>query len=232
MIRIKSPARILLVALALGWSVDLFFYGKALGISVPLFMLLLMVALFGLGWLEGVRPVRRNLWLLAPLIFFASMVFVRANPFVAFLNVVASLALLGLIAHFYAAGCPQRLGLMGYPIVLLRTAGNALVRPAPLVSASLDLDAARKRGSRNLLPVIRGLLLALPVLVIFTLLLASADLIFADYLEDLFSLEILPDLLELLWRGVIVLGAAWFLAGGLAYALGRSQARSTPSCAG
>ncbi len=224
MIRVKPPVRILLIALGLGWSVDLFFYGKALGISAPLFVLLLMVALFGLGWLEEVRPVRRNLWLLAPLIFFASMVFVRANPFVTFLNVVASLALLEFIAHFYAAGHPQRLGLVGYPLVLLRTAVNALVRPAPLVSASMDLQAARQRGGRNLLPVIRGLLLALPVLVIFTLLLASADLIFADYLEDLFSLDILPDLLELLWRGIIVLGSAWFLAGGLAYALGRSQA--------
>jgi len=224
MIRVKSPACILLVALALGWSVDLLFYGKALGISVFLFVLLLMVALFGLGWLEGVRPARRNLWLLAPLIFFAGMVFVRANPFLTFLNVVASLVLLGLIAHFYAAGHPQRLGLIGYPIVLLRTAGNALVRPAPMVSASVDLETARQRGGRNMLPVIRGLLLALPVLVIFTLLLASADLVFADYLTDLFNLDILPDLLEWLWRGFIILGSAWFLAGGLAYALGRSQA--------
>ncbi|GAJ17628.1 unnamed protein product, partial [marine sediment metagenome] len=209
MIRGKPSARILLVALALGWGVDLLFYGKALGISAPLFVLLLMVALSGLGWLERVRPVRRNLWLLAPLMFFASMVFVRANPFVTFLNVVGSLALLGLIAHFYAAGHPQQLGLIGYPIVLLRTGGNALVRPAPLVSTSVNLEAARQRGSRNLVPVIRGLLLALPVLVIFTGLLASADLVFANYLEDFFSLEILPDLLELLWRGIIVLGAAW-----------------------
>ena len=43
MIRIKPSAHILLVALALGWSVDLLFYGKALGISIPLFVLLLMV---------------------------------------------------------------------------------------------------------------------------------------------------------------------------------------------
>ena len=100
MIREKSPTRIPLVALVLGWSVDLLFYSKALGISVPLFVLLLLVALFGLGWLEGVRPARRNLWLLVPLLFFAVMVFVRANPFVTFLNVVAILALLGLIAHY------------------------------------------------------------------------------------------------------------------------------------
>lgn len=131
MTRIKSPAHILLVALALGWSVDLLFYGKALGISMFLFVLSLMVALFGLGRLEGVRPVQHNLWLLVPLILFASMVFVRANPFVTFLNVVASLALLGLVAHFYAAGHPQRLGLMGYPIVLLRRLYRQ-AKPGPL----------------------------------------------------------------------------------------------------
>jgi hypothetical protein len=66
MTRLKLPSFTLLVALALalGWSVDLFFYGKALGISVPLFVLLLIIALFGLSWLEGVRPAWCNLWLL------------------------------------------------------------------------------------------------------------------------------------------------------------------------
>jgi hypothetical protein len=182
MTRIKLPSFTLLVALALGWSVDLFFYGKALGISVPLFVLLLIIALFGLSWLEGVRPAWCNLWLLVPLIFFATMVFVRANPFVTFLNVVVSLVLLGLIAHFYAAGRVERLGLVGYPIVLILTMANALTQPRPLMSASVTLKAAREQGSRNLLPVMRGCLLALPVLAIFTCFLASADLIFADYL--------------------------------------------------
>jgi len=223
MTRIKLPSFTLLVALALGWSVDLFFYGKALGISVPLFVLLLIIALFGLSWLEGVRPAWCNLWLLVPLIFFATMVFVRANPFVTLLNVGVSLVLLGLIAHFYAAGQVERLGLVGYPIVLLLTMANALTQPPPLMSASVTLKAAREQGSRNLLPVMRGCLLALPVLAIFTCFLASADLIFADYLQDILHLEFLSDLLELLWRGVIILGAAWVLAGGLAYALSRGR---------
>jgi hypothetical protein len=223
MTRIKLPSFTLLVALALGWSVDLFFYGKALGISVPLFVLLLIIALFGLSRLEGVRPAWCNLWLLVPLIFFATMVFVRANPFVTFLNVVVCLVLLGLVAHFYAAGRVARLGLVGYPIVLLLTVANALTQPPSLMSASVTLKAAREQGSRNLLPVIRGCLLALPVLAIFTCFLASADLIFADYLEDILHLEFLSDLLKLLRRGVIILGAAWFLAGGLAYALSHSR---------
>ena len=228
MSHVHSPARILLVALALGWSVDLLFYGKFLGLSFPLFVLLLMIALFGLGWLEGVRPAWRNSWLLAPLIFFAGMVLVRANPFVTFLNVSASLALLGLIAHFYAAGQPEQLGLVGYAVVLLRTFGNALVRPRRLVSASVNVATLRERGGRNLVPVVRGLLLALPVLLLFTALLASADLIFARYVRDILTFNIRPDLFEWMRRGFIILIAAWFLAGGLDYGLSRGAVSHEP----
>jgi len=229
MMRVKSPSRILLVALVSGWSVDLLFYGKALGVSFPLFVLLVSIALFGLGRLEGVPPARRNLWLLAPLLFFAGMVFVRANVFLTVLDVGASLALLGLVAHFYAAGQVERMGLIGYLMVPLISGAQALVRPAPLISASVDLRAARERGSGNLFSVARGLLLALPVLIVFTALLASADVVFAHYVRDLFSLRILADLPELIWRGIIILGAAWFLAGGLSYALSRGAASDDES---
>lgn len=102
---------ILVVALFLGWSWDVLFYGKALGISLPLFAGLLIVALFGLGWRQGAPPLKRNLWLLLPLLFCAVMVAVRANAFVTFLNVTACLGLLALLAHFYTAGAVDKLGL-------------------------------------------------------------------------------------------------------------------------
>lgn len=222
--RPNSPARTLLVALALGWSVDRLFYGKALGVSFPLFVLLVLIALFGLGRLERVPPARRNLWVLIPLLFLAGMVFVRTNAFLIGLDVGASLALLGLVAHVYAAGHVERLGLLDYVVVPLISGAQALVRPAPLLAASVDVKTARERSSRNLFPVVRGLLLAVPVLIVFTGLLASADVVFAGYVRDLFSLQILSDLSELIWRGIIVLCAAWFLAGGLAYALSRVEA--------
>lgn len=217
----NRQAVILLVALFLGWGWDLLFYGKALGISVPLFVLLLLLALFGLGRLQGVRPAWSNLWLLVPLLFLAVMVFIRANLFVTFLNIAACLALLGLTVDFYAAGRVDKLGLIGYPVALLQVSGNAFIRPAPLVSASVDLKTAQEQGRRNLLPVVRGLLLAAPVLAIFTCLLASADLVFANYVEDVLHLKFLTDLIEWLWRGLVILGVAWLLAGGLVYALSR-----------
>ncbi len=41
---LSSPRRVLLVTLALGWSVDLLFYGKFLGVSLLVFVFLLIVA--------------------------------------------------------------------------------------------------------------------------------------------------------------------------------------------
>jgi hypothetical protein len=215
----RFAARTLIAALALGIAVDLLFHGHALGISFLLFVLLVLAALFFLGWQEGVRPAWPNLWLLLPLLLLAGMVAVRANSFLTFLNVVGSLALLGLVADFFAAGRVERLGLPGYPLVWLRTGGNALLRAGPLL-AEVQREAGLGQSRRNLLPVVRGLLLALPVLAVFTCLLSSADLVFSSYVADLFRLRFWR---ELLGRGAVVLGAAWVLAGGLAYALLRSD---------
>ena len=223
MIHTKPSLRILLVALFLGWIVDLLFYNKIPGISVPLFVLLLTAALFGLGQLEGLLPLRRNLWLLLPLFFFATMVFVRANIFVTSLNLAFCLMLTGHVVHFYAADKIEKLGLTGYALIPLRVAVNALIRTGTLVSSSFDVKAMSQRG-RNLLPLVRGILLALPVLVVFIALLSSADIIFADYLEKVLKLDLLSHLPELLWRGVIILTATWFVAGGFAYAFSRGTA--------
>ncbi len=215
------PRLTLIIALLLGWSWDYLFYGQSLGLSFPLFVGLLLATLVGLGYVSHSPPRRQTAWLIGPLLFVAVMVFIRANAFVTFLNVTTSLILLGLLAHFYAAGRLERLGLIGYPLSLLRLGGNALTQPAPLLEASVDLDTLRQHGRQGALPVLRGVLLALPVLFIFTTFLASADAVFAQYVDDLIHLEFLADLLEWLWRGTIILVIAWLLAGGLSYALKR-----------
>jgi hypothetical protein len=221
---IQSPRRLLLVALALGALVDLLFYDKPPGISVFLFVSLLLVALFALGRGEGVRPVRANLWLVPPLLFFAAMVFVRANEFLTVLNVVAVLLLLGLVAHFFAAGRFEHLSIAGFLGVPFRAAGNALWRAAPLLPAAVDVRAVRVRGGRSFFPVLRGLLLAAPVVLVFALLLASADLVFERWISRLINFEISVEAEELFWRGVEIVCAAWFLAGALVYAFGRARA--------
>ncbi len=221
MTSISSPSRLLLVALLLGWCVDQLFYGKLLGVSVPLFVLMLLAALYLLGRLEDVRPVKRNLWLMLPLAFFSSMVFVRAGGFITLLNVLAVLALLALLEYFYAAGRIERLGLIGYWLALLLTMGNAMLRAGPVVGQGVKLGAVRRRGLPRLMPMLRGLVIALPVLIVFTCLLASADMIFANYLAAILRLDFLVNLQDFFWQAIIVMSSAWLVAGGLAYALSR-----------
>lgn len=228
MTHLLSPKRLLAVSLVLGWSVDGLFYGKQLGVSLLLLAIVVTAALFVLGRLEGVRPRLPNLWLLLPLFFFASMVFIRANPFVTTLNVLAVLLLFAYLAFFYAAGRVPDLSIAGHFLLPLRVGGHSLVRAAPLVAVSVDGKAAQARGRRSLFPVLRGILLAAPVLLVFTILLASADPIFADTVERLLNLELLPDLTEWLWRGLLIVAAGWLIAGGLVYAFGRPAASPEP----
>lgn len=218
-LRLNQPRRVLITALALGWSVDFFFYGKPLGISLAIFVALLLAALLGLGWLEGKRPSPHNFWLVIPLIFFAVMVFMRANAFLTTLNVLAVLALLSYLAFFYAAGRVDQLNVLGALLTPLRTGMHSLVLSIPLLRASVDLPNARAHGRRNLFPLLRGLLLALPILLVLGGLLASADLIFANYVEQALHLEFLADVQAWIWRLCLMAGAAWLLAGGLVYAL-------------
>ena len=220
MANVKSPVRVLLVALALGWAADFLFYGRVAGISVPIFVGLLVAALFGLARYEGVH-ISRNTLLLGPLAFFAIMVFVRANSTLTFLNVVSAFVLLCLLYYFFAADRLERLGILGYPLVVALSSVHALTGARPAVRAVASDSAHYKHQVKLAVPLLRGVVLALPLLVVFTYLLSAADSVFSGYVGRLFQQDFLSGVPERLWRQVLVLGAAWVIAGALLYALTR-----------
>jgi len=102
--KLKPSVVILLVAVGLGWCADFLFYDKVIGVSVLIFVLLVLAALFGLSHLEKVKLAPRNWWLIIPLLFFSTMLLVRANATLAFLNLTAVFALLGLLIFFMLPG--------------------------------------------------------------------------------------------------------------------------------
>ncbi|HYP38845.1 MAG TPA: DUF4173 domain-containing protein, partial [Chloroflexia bacterium] len=173
---------------------------------------------------ESVQLKHRNLWLLAPLVFFAVMVAVRANEMLTFANVTVVIVLLALLAFFYAADHIERLGVLGYPVVVGLTIGRMLTRPAPEVSTVARSASAQRAQFRRVVPILRGVIIALPVLIIFTALLSSADTVFAGYLGDMFKLDLLKDMPEMLVRQVFILTAAWVIAGVYFLALTRRPA--------
>lgn len=218
---LRAPVRVAQTAVALSILADWLFYDKPLGVSLLLFVALVVGGLWWNGRHEAIPAAKHNLWLLLPLGFFASMAMLRTNSTLTTLNVLAVLCLLAYLAFFYAAGRVENLNLLGYALLPLRVFGHSLALSAPVIGPTVAEMRVKGNGRRRLLPLLRGLLLALPVLLVFTFLLSSADLIFADYVADLFSLDIFDHVAEWIWRGILIVLLSVLLAGGLALALTR-----------
>jgi hypothetical protein len=71
--------------------------------------------------------------------------------------------------------------------------------------------------------VLRGLLIALPIVAIFAGLLSSADMVFADRLDEFIQLFRLEKLPEYIFRGVYILVGAYALAGAILHAGQKSR---------
>jgi hypothetical protein len=220
--RLRRPRATLLAALGLGLCAEVLFDGPALGLSFPLFIVLLLAALLFLGGRESWQRARPNAWLLVPLLFFSGMVFVRASPFLTTLNVLASGFLLLLVTHFWAAGRVERLGLWSYPFTAISTFFRAVLLSPGVVRSEVDLSAARRQVPK-LMPVLRGALLAVPVLFIFTALLVSADAVFEDAVARVLSFDPGMTFMDTVGRLVFIGGSAFGVLGLLAHAQRRRR---------
>ncbi len=226
--RIREPQRILAAGLGLGILADYLFYGKPVGLGLLLFVLLAVGVLWRIGCLEELRVAKRHLWLLVPLFFLAGMAALRANPYLTFLNVTAVLILLAYLLFFWGNGRIASLGLLDLFLLPWRVGGSSAAYTAPVVAHSVNTHNMR-RGRRQVMPILRGLLFGLPIFILFTILLASADLVFADYVESILNLQFVDDLAEGVWRGLLILLAGWLFTGGLVLALARRQAKEDAS---
>jgi len=222
---VQSPRRILIAAVALGILADVLVFGQPLGVGLLLFVLLGIGSLWRVAQLEGRTAVRCNLWLIVPLLFFAGMIFLRANAFLTALNGLAVLFLLAYLVFFWQNGRVTGFNLVDMTILPLRVAGNSTRQIVPVVTESVDLAAAQRHGRRNLLPVLRGLLLATPLLIIFTILLISADTLFAETLESIFGWDIFHHLSDGIWHGLQIVVVAGLVMGGLVIALDQRHGR-------
>jgi hypothetical protein len=224
---VKSLPRLWIVTLLIAWCFDFLFWRKPVGISFAIFITLLVLGGVGLSLIEKRPPVWRSLILLLPLAFFTLGTFWRLEPFTSFVNVLLSLLSLAILAITYRSGGWMNYGLVDYARRLLRLVADAFSKPItvrkqePVNPDSTEIaeekPAADKsiwvRQRKKVLPVVRGLLLALPVLLLFGALLASADPIFAGGLDDFFQFLKIENLPENLLRLVYIVVIAYFLTG-------------------
>ncbi|MGC4046650.1 MAG: DUF4173 domain-containing protein [Armatimonas sp.] len=215
--KITRPALLLSMAVLLGIGADVLLYGQAIGLGWALFLLLLPGALLLMGGVEGSELRWKQLGpLLVAHVFFASMLAIRADTGLTALNLAACFVLLGLIAALFIGGTLAESGLkviLGSPF---RVLGAAIWQAAPVVSEVSQRVKTSESGRHRSLSVIRGLLLAAPVLIILIPLLVSADPRFGQLLEHVFSGLLPKNLEERLLRLFLMLLSTWLVAGGLA----------------
>ena len=206
--------RFWVIVILLGWTFDFLFWQKPLGINFAIYVLLCILTGIFLLRTDGLRLSRGAGLLLLPIAFLATMTFIRQEPMTVFLSVVMVLFLLGVFALSYLSGQWTRYALLDYVFGYLRLFGSVIARPLGLVAETRreQPSPAEKRTS-PIWPVLRGIVIALPVIAIFASLLSSADAIFASRLEDFIDIFRIENLPEYIFRLVYILVFAYALAG-------------------
>jgi len=90
---------IISISSILGIIFNYFFYQKIPGISFLIYVVLNILGLFIVSYFSKKKINKQVIWLLIPLTFFSMMVFIRASTLLTFLNMLASLILLLIIAE-------------------------------------------------------------------------------------------------------------------------------------
>lgn len=209
-----NPNRFWLIVILLGWIFDFLFWKKPLGINFFIFIVLCLGTGIFLLRMDGLRLARRSSLLLLPIAFLAAVTFFRLEPMTVFLSIAMTLFLMGVFALTYLNGQWFRYGLIDYLLGYLRLFGSMIARPLR-ISAEIrrEQPPQSEKQKRNLWPIVRGVVIALPVIAIFASLLSSADPIFAKRLEDFLKVFKIENLPEYIFRLVYILVIAYALAG-------------------
>ena len=210
-----NPNKLWTIVFALGWLFDFLFWQQAPGVNFAIFMTACITAAFYLLLSDGLRPNRTSLMLLPLFGFFVAVTLIRAESMTSFLAYTFTLLMMTLLAVSYLGGRWYLYTMVDYIGKFMQLAGSMLVKPIGFTNdiRKAQVDAGVQPAKRNIWPVVRGIVIALPIIAIFASLLASADAIFSQRLTDLiewFNIENLP---ELIFRLVYIVVIGYGLAG-------------------
>jgi hypothetical protein len=205
----SAALRVLLTAIASGLIAQLLFVAQRPGINLVLWVGLVLAAALLLRR-PGVRLDRYDLWLAPAALTFAAFVALRDDIALRIFDVPAAGALT-LAAVAAAGGNPVTRGSWLSLGWLASMALGLTFAGAAWLGAGLAPMAARLGRGSGLLPVLRGLLVAVPLVIVFAGLFASADAVFAAHLDTAFAVQL--DMPQLLSRTLFASVAAWLFAG-------------------
>jgi len=166
---LKYPNRIVWVSLLVGWFFDYLFWEKSPVVSFGVYVGISLLAGFILARGEREKPARPSIWLLVPIIFFTIGTFLRREPFTTFTNYLLALILMGVFAHTFRGGAWFQYSLSDYVAALFYLTISALAKPLQVLNQRKTTPAedtgpatAPPSPWKRALPILRGLLIAIP----------------------------------------------------------------------
>lgn len=211
----NNPNILWILVLILGWLFDFLFWENPPGVNFAIFWTACLIIGFYLLLSNGHRPHRVTLLLIPLFGFFAAVTFIRAEPMTTFLAYTFTLFTLTIFTVTYLGGRWVQYTLADYVGRFFSLVGSLLIRPLTFTAEvrKTQADAGIQPSKYNFMPILRGLIIAIPIVMIFASLLASADVVFNQRLENLvdaFKLENLP---EYIFRMIYILVIGYTLAG-------------------
>jgi hypothetical protein len=218
-----------LAAFAAACFFDFLFWKKDLGISFLIWIAVLIIIGYLLAWREGKKPAAASIIITLLTLFFAFVPAWRSEPFTRFFSAMLTMGGLLLLSATFLTGNWPFYKMVDFLKAFFTTVGGGLSRAILLGnknSSPPPLDETQKQsGGKKILAVLRGLLIALPIVAILALLLTAADPVFGDWLAKVFNLEKLPEYLFRLFYVVVIGG---FLVGVYLHAVHPNKVEETP----
>ena len=221
----KNPNLLWITALVLGWLFDFLFWQNPLGLNFAIYTVLCLIGGFLVLGMDKQHPARGTIWLVALILFFVAITSVRAEPMTLFLGLTGTLFLMSVLAMTFLGGRWPRYSLADYVSGLFRLAGSMVARPV-----TFDAEVKREQAENGLKaknfnpwPILRGIVIALPIVAIFASLLASADAIFSEQLGEFIKFFRVDNLPQYIFRLAYILVGAYLMAGVFLHAAANSK---------
>lgn len=225
--KFKKPEFFFALCIVTGWIGEQFFWGQQLGINFPLFTLLVIgIGLFLTRKVEQ-KPAKLNLWTLIPILFFATMIFLRREPLTTFLNFCATILFLALFAHGFLGEHWWGYGFMKFISKGLGFISKIISYPLTALAQKPEEETIKNESWHKVRPYLKGLLFALPLVLFFTGLLSSADPIFQERAKKVFGWLVIEDFATLFVQIWFILILSWGLAGAYLIAMNKDGKKSS-----
>jgi hypothetical protein len=209
-VRFEAPYRLLFIALIFGVIADALLRVGPWGLNLLLTVLCALGAAVLLARWNDVELTGEGRWLAIAAVFFAVALVWRDSPTLTVANACAVAVCMLLAALSARAGQVRLAGVSQYLLGTLYVAMFALAGLLPTLVREVEWRALLKgRWGGPALAATRGLVLAVPPLVVFGSLFAAADANFQRLLDNLFHL----DAADLLVRGLLIGTYAWLCGG-------------------